>query len=440
MLQAKTIILGVGGGPLTAAAVEVLRALQRAGAAVRVVLSAETEAFVPALTFRSLADGDVLAPDDLYGRMGAQDFHSLHGWVRHADGLVVVPATPALIAKAAAGCADEALVRAMLLHAPPAPTVFACAARAAEYRHPLVQQNVQRLRAAGVILCDAGVPEKAVASGQWPVASERRKSPATGHQPPTTDVLGWSIAPAAVVEAVAAALRQTTVLSGKTVIVTAGPTQEPIDPVRHISNTSSGKTGFALAEAARQRGAEVVLVTGPTHLPAPAGVTCVPVRTAVQMRDAVQAYFAAADVVIKSAAVSDFRPASVVADKVKKEDATLSIALERNPDILAELGAIKGKRVLVGFAAETHDLLNNAKQKVSKKGLDLIVANDVSDPAMGFASDHNRVHLIDAAGRIEPLPVMSKRALAEAILDRVQDVLAQRQACPRMGGAGEDGA
>ena len=145
------------------------------------------------------------------------------------------------------------------------------------------------------------------------------------------------------------------------------------------------------------------------------------------MRDAVREHFAAADVVIKSAAVSDFRPATVIADKVKKEDATLSIALERNPDILAELGAVKGKRVLVGFAAETRDLLANAKQKASKKALDLIVANDVSDPTMGFASDHNRVHLIDAAGRIEPLPVMSKRALAEAILDRVQAVLAQRQ-------------
>ena len=403
MLQAKTIVLGVGGGPLAAAAVEVLRALQRAGAGVRVVLSAETEAFVPALTFRSLADGDVFMPGDLYGRMGAQDFHSLYAWVRHADGLVVVPATPALIAKAAAGWADEAVVRAMLLHG--GPTVFACAARAAEYQHPLVQQNVQRLRDAGVTLCDAGVPET---DG-------------------SADELGWSLAAATVVEAVAASLRQTTVLSGKTVIVTAGPTQEPIDPVRHISNTSSGKTGFALAEAARQRGAEVVLVTGPTHLPAPPGVTCVPVRTAVQMRDAVREHFAAADVVIKSAAVSDFRPASIVADKVKKEDATLSIALERNPDILAELGAKKGERVLVGFAAETRDLLDNAKQKVSKKALDLIVANDVSDPAMGFASDHNRVHLIDAAGRIEPLPVMSKRALAEAILDRVQDVLVRRQ-------------
>ena len=414
MLQDKTILLGVGGGPLTAAAVEVLRALQRAGAGVRVVLSAETEAFVPALTFRSLVDGDVVMPDDLYGRLGAQDFHSLRDWAAGADGLVVVPATPALIAKAAAGWADEALVRAVLLHAPPAPAVFACAARAAEYRHPLVQQNVQRLRDAGVILCDAGVPETDGAA----------------------DELDWRIAPAAVVEAVAAALRQMTVLSGKTVIITAGPTQEPIDPVRHISNSASGKTGFALAEAARQRGAEVVLITGPTHLQAPVGVTCVPVRTAVQMRDAVQAHFEDADVVIKSAAVSDFRPAAVVADKVKKEDATLSLALERNPDILAELGAAKGNRVLVGFAAETRDLLANAKQKVSKKALDLIVANDVSDPAIGFASDHNRVHLIDAAGRIEPLPVMGKRALAEAILDRVQEVLGQRQACPRMGEAG----
>ena len=403
MLQAKTIMLGVGGGPLTSSAIEVLRALQRAGAGVRVVLSAETEAFVPALTFRSLADGGVLMPGDLYGRMGAQDFHSLHALVRNADGLVVVPATPALIAKASAGLADEALVRAMLLHN--GPTVFACAARAAEYQHPLVRQNVQRLRDAGVTLCDAGVPET----------------------DDSADELGWRMASATVVEAVAASLRQTTVLSGKTVIVTAGPTQEPIDPVRHISNASSGKTGFAIAEAARQRGAEVVLITGPTHLQAPVGVTCVPVRTAVQMRDAVREHFAAADVVIKSAAVSDFRPATVIADKVKKEDATLSIALERNPDILAELGAVKGKRVLVGFAAETRDLLANAKQKVSKKALDLIVANDVSDPAMGFASDHNRVHLIDAAGRIEPLPVMSKRALAEAILDRVQAVLAQRQ-------------
>ncbi|MDE0205492.1 MAG: bifunctional phosphopantothenoylcysteine decarboxylase/phosphopantothenate--cysteine ligase CoaBC, partial [Candidatus Tectomicrobia bacterium] len=260
------------------------------------------------------------------------------------------------------------------------------------------------LQDAGITLCDAGVPDNDASA----------------------DELGWSIEPSKVVEAVARSLAGTNALSGRTVIVTAGPTQEPIDPVRHISNASSGKTGFALAEAARLRGAEVVLVTGPTHLQAPVGVTCVAVRTAVQMRDAVKDHFEAADVIIKSAAVSDFRPVAPVVDKVKKEEASLSIALERNPDILAELGAMKGHRVLVGFAAETRDLFTNAQRKVNMKSLDLIVANDVSDPAIGFGSDHNRVHLIDATGAVEPLPEMSKRALAETILDRVQGVLEQR--------------
>ena len=402
LLKARTILLGVGGGPSTSAAVEVLRTLQRAGATVRVILSAETDVFVPALTFRSLADGDVVMPGDVYGRLEAQDFRSLHGLVKAADALVVVPATPALVAKAATGQADEALVRTVLLH--DGPTVFACSAGAVEFRHPLVERNLQGLRDAGITVCDAGVPDEGSA-----------------------DELGWSLDAATVAAAVARSVAGTNALTGKTVIVTAGPTQEPIDPVRHISNGSSGKTGFALAEAARLRGAEVVLITGPTHLQAPVGVTCVAVRTAVQMRDAVRDHFEAADVIIKSAAVSDFRPAAAVADKVKKEDADLTLTLERNPDILAELGALKGHRVLVGFAAETRDLFANAQRKVNKKSLDLIVANDVSDPAIGFGSDHNRVHLIDAAGRVEPLPEMSKRALAEAILDRVQAVLTQRQ-------------
>ena len=387
---------------MTSVAVEALRALQRAGAAVRVILSAETEAFVPALTFRSLADGDVVMPGDLYGCLGARGFRSLRGLVKDADGLLVVPATPAFIAKAATGQADEALVRAVLLHDGPA--VFACPARAAEFRHPLVMQNMQRLQDAGINLCDAGVLNDGGSA----------------------DELGWDLDPATAIEALGPSLVRTNGLTGRTVIVTAGPTQEPIDPVRHISNASSGKTGFALAEAARLRGAEVVLITGPTHLRAPFGVTCVPVRTAVQMRDAVRDHFESADVIIKSAAVSDFRPAATVADKVKKEEASLTLTLERNPDILAELGALKGHRVLVGFAAETRDLFANAQRKVNSKSLDLIVANDVSDPAIGFGSDHNRVHLIDAAGRVEPLPEMTKRQLAETILDRVQAVLGQR--------------
>jgi phosphopantothenoylcysteine decarboxylase/phosphopantothenate--cysteine ligase len=402
MLQSKGVLLGAGGGPLTWVAVDVLRALQRAGARVQVVLSTETEAFVPALTFQTLTGGEVIPADAMYGMLVGGHFRPLSTMVDQADAMVVVPATPALLSKTAAGYADEALIRALLLHRGPA--VFAYPGQAAVYQHALVQHNLQRLRAAGIRLCDTGVPDT----------------------PGATDELGWSLAAQTVLDAVADCMQQTTSLTGKVVIITAGPTQEPIDPVRHISNRASGKTGFALAEAARRRGARVILVTGPTHLEAPFGVQCIRIQTALEMRQAVLDYYAEADVVIKTAAVADFRPQSIAPEKVKKDVAELNIALERNPDILAELGQSKGQRVLVGFAAETQDLLANAAQKVRTKHLDFIVANDISDPSIGFASDDNRVHILDAAGQIEELPTMAKAHLADHILDRVQTVLAQR--------------
>jgi phosphopantothenoylcysteine decarboxylase/phosphopantothenate--cysteine ligase len=402
MLQNKIVLLGAGGGPLTWVAVEVLRAVQRAGAQVRVILSTETEAFVPALTFQTLAGGEVVPAEAMYGTMIGGHFRPLSTWVEPVEVMVAVPATPALLAKAAAGCADEALIRALLLHH--GPTVFAYPGQAAVYQHALVQHNLQCLRVAGIRLCDAGIPDTAGAS----------------------DELQWSLSVQSVLEAVAGCLQQTTALTGKVVIVTAGPTQEPIDPVRHISNRSSGKTGFALAEAARRRGARVILVTGPTHLEAPLGVTCIRIQTALEMRQAVLEHYGKADVVIKTAAVADFRPKFVAQDKVKKDTAELSIPLERNPDILAELGQHKGQRVLVGFAAETQDLMTNAAQKVRNKHLDFIVANDISDPSLGFASDENRVHILDAAGQIEELPTMAKAYIADYILDRVQTVLTQR--------------
>src|SRR2546426_3912527 len=402
MLQNKTVLLGAGGGPLTWVGVEVLRALQRAGARVRVILSTETEAFVPALTFQTLAGGEVVPAEAMYGTMIGGHFRPLSTWIEPVEAMVVVPATPALLAKSAMGCADEALVRALLLHH--GPTVFVYPGQAAVYQHALVQHNLQCLRDAGIRLYDAGMPDP------------------TG----TSDELGWSLSVQKVVETVAGCMQQTTALTGKVVIVTAGPTQEPIDPVRHISNRSSGKTGFALAEAAHRRGARVILVTGPTHLEAPLGVTCIRIQTALEMRQAVLDHYAEADVVIKTAAVADFRPKFVAQDKVKKDVAELSIPLERNPDILAELGQHKGHRVLVGFAAETQDLLTNAAQKVRNKRLDFIVANDISDPSIGFASDANRVHILDAAGQIEELPTMAKAHIADYILDRVQTVLAQR--------------
>jgi phosphopantothenoylcysteine decarboxylase / phosphopantothenate---cysteine ligase len=402
MLHNTTVLVGAGGGPLTWVAVDVLRALQRAGAQVRVVLSTTTEMFIPALTFQTLTGGEVVPADAMYGTMVGGHYRPLSAWVESVAAMVVVPATPALLAKMAAGCADEALIRALLLHG--GPTVLAYPGQAAVYQHALVQHNLQRLHAVGMHLYDTGIADP------------------TG----ITDELGWSLSAQKVADAVTECLQRSTTLTGKVVIITAGPTQEPIDPVRHISNRSSGKTGFALAEAARRRGARVVLVTGPTHLEAPAGVTCIRIQTALEMRQAVLDHYEEADVVIKTAAVADFRPKFVAQDKVKKDVADLSIALERNPDILAELGQRKGQRVLVGFAAETQDLLANAAQKVRHKQLDLIIANDISDPSLGFASDDNRVHILDAAGQIEELPTMAKARLADYILDRVQTVLTQR--------------
>lgn len=403
MLHKKTVLLGVGSGPLTWVGVEVLRALQRAGARVRVVLSGDTEAFVPALTFQTLSGEQVITASEVYGTVVGERVCPLAQVVLESDALLVVPTTPALLAKTATAWSDEALVRAFLLHR--GPVVLAYPGQALEYQHALVQQHLQRLRAAGVVLYDKGIRETETAP----------------------DELGWVLSPQELVETIAACLQDTTTLAGKVVLITAGPTQEPIDPVRHISNRSSGKTGFALAAAARRRGAQVILVTGPTHLEAPHGVQCIRIQTAVEMQQAVLKHFPAVDAVIKTAAVADFRPQMTSEGKIKKEVAALSIPLERNPDILAELGQKKAQQILVGFAAETQELLHHARHKVQSKHLDFIVVNDVSDPRIGFASDDNLVRIVDATGQVEELPVMSKTALAEHILDRVQTLLEQRE-------------
>jgi phosphopantothenoylcysteine decarboxylase/phosphopantothenate--cysteine ligase len=368
-----------------------------------VLFSTESAAYVPALTFQTLAGEEVMAADEIYGTMVGERLRPLAEVVRDSAVLLVVPATPALLAKAAAACADEVIVRALLLHH--GPIILAFPGQAVEYRHALLRHQLQRLRAAGITLYDQGIAE---ADGAG-------------------DELGWALSPQDIVAAVAASLQETTVLTGKVVVITAGPTQEPIDPVRHISNRASGKTGFALAAVAQQRGARVILVTGPTHLEAPPGVQCIRIQTALEMRQAVLEHFSTADVVIKTAAVADFRPLQTSDEKIKKDVAELNIPLERNPDILAELGRLKAHQVLVGFAAETQDLLHNARQKVHNKNLDFIVANDISDPGMGFASDDNRVHILDTTGQVEELPTMNKTAMAGYILDRVQQVLAQRE-------------
>jgi phosphopantothenoylcysteine decarboxylase/phosphopantothenate--cysteine ligase len=231
-----------------------------------------------------------------------------------------------------------------------------------------------------------------------------------------------SIAEAVLVEA-----QRANDLTGVRVLVTAGPTQEPIDPVRFIGNRSSGKTGYAIAEEAARRGAVVTLVTGPTSLPDPFGVQCARVTTALQMRDAVDAAYGETDAVVATAAVSDFRPAVASGNKTKKRDMPSAIDLERNPDILGELGTRKEGRLLVGFAAETSDVLEEASAKLAAKNLDLVVANDVSDARLGFASDANRVWLVTPSAA-EELPVMSKRAIARELWDRIaEDARAARR-------------
>ena len=237
---------------------------------------------------------------------------------------------------------------------------------------------------------------------------------------------GRLVEPAEIVEAIENLLAPSGDLAGEVMLVTAGPTREPLDPVRYISNRSSGKMGYAVAEAAARRGARVILVSGPTPLPAPRDADLIRVETAQEMHDAVLSEVDAATVVIKAAAVADYRPKQVASRKIKKDETVPEVTLESTPDILAEVGKRKGRRILVGFAAETDDLVANARKKLQRKNLDLMVANDVRQPGAGFDSDTNVVKILDAQGGVEELPLLSKRVVADRILDRVVQLLKQR--------------
>jgi phosphopantothenoylcysteine decarboxylase/phosphopantothenate--cysteine ligase len=272
------------------------------------------------------------------------------------------------------------------------------------YQHVAVQENLARLR-------DRGVHIVGPASGEL----------ASGLEGP-----GRLVEPPEIVEAIERLLAPTRDLAGEVVLVTAGPTREPLDPVRYLSNRSSGKMGYAVAEAAAARGARVILVSGPTALTPPPGADVIHVETAQQMYDAVLAKLTAVTVVIKAAAVADYRPKQVAGRKLKKDEAVPEVTLESTPDILAEVGKRKGRRILVGFAAETEDLVENARKKLQRKNLDLMVANNVSQPGAGFDADTNAVKILDAQGKVEELPVQSKRSVADRVLDRVVELLRQR--------------
>lgn len=399
MLTGKRILLGVTGSIAAYKAVELLRELTTRGAEVQVVMTEAATKFVAPLTFETLSRQPVLL--DMFTLAYGSHIGHIEATAR-ADLFVIAPATAHTIAKLAHGLADDFLTNIYL--ASRCPVLLAPAMDSDMYQHAAVQENLSRLR-------DRGVHTVGPASGAL----------ASGLIGP-----GRLVEPPEIVEAIERLLVSSRDLAGEVVLVTAGPTREPLDPVRYLSNRSSGKMGYAIAEAAGARGARVILVSGPTALTPPQGVDVIHVETAQQMHDAVLAKLTAATVVIKAAAVADYRPKQVAGRKLKKDEAVPEVTLESTPDILAEVGKRKGRRILVGFAAETEDLVENARKKLQRKNLDLMVANNVSQPGAGFDADTNAVKILDAQGKVEELPVQSKRSVADRVLDRVVGLLKQR--------------
>ena len=406
----KKIILGVTGGVAAYKAAEVVRRLQDRGFQVQVIMTDAARQFVGPLTFAALTGEKVVT--GLFSEDSPQE--TLDSSVEHIGVaqsgalLLVAPATADCLAKFAHGLADDFLSTTHLAFK--GPVAVAPAMNVNMWEHPATRSNLELLRERGVhvINPDAG----ALACGM------------TG-----PGRLAEPDAIAAAVAKILAPKQPIQDLAGKTVLITAGPTQEALDPVRYLSNRSSGRMGYSLAEEAAARGARVILVSGPVSIEAPGGVELIPVTTAVEMHQAAVERFEQADIAILAAAVADFRPAGASEQKIKKNGAGLTVELEPNPDILADLGAAKGGRVLVGFAAETEDLAANAREKLERKRCDFLVANLVGDAAggTGFDSPDNQGLLLSAGGDSIDLPRESKRAMAGRIFDAVTAALAVRR-------------
>ena len=414
MLNGKKIVLGVTGGFAAYKCVDLASRLRKKGAEVHVILTRGAQNFVTETAMREISGNPVIT--SMWGEIHNYDVEHI-ALATLADVVLIAPATANVLAKAAAGIADDMLTTTVL--ATRAPIFFAPAMNSNMYENPVTQQNITTLQQRG-----------------WQLIP-----PASGHLACGTSGIGRMPEPAELVEvlenyfageggSVESADGNTmdntmgnimgSTMQGLKLLVTAAGTREPIDPVRYIGNRSSGKMGYAIAEAAARLGAEVMLISGPSALQPPAGVEFFGVESAREMRQLVQERFPACDIVIKAAAVADYRVKNVSDQKIKKNDAELTLVLEKNPDILKELGEMKQPhQTLVGFAAETQNLLQYAKGKLEKKNLDMIVANDVSKPQAGFNVDTNLIKLLKRDGSIEELPLMSKKELAYIILDRV---------------------
>lgn len=395
MLKGKEIVLGVTGGIAAYKAVELLRLLTRGGANVHVVMTRAAMEFVAPLTFQTLSMNQVHT--DLFKLISEREIGHI-ALADRADLLVIAPATANCIGKLASGIADDLLTTTVM--ATKAPVLIAPAMNVNMYENALFRENVGKLRQHGFIFVE---PVKGMLACGWEGEGKLQE-------------------PQIIFEEVVAALAVKD-LAGEKVLITAGPTREELDPVRYLSNHSSGKMGYAIARAAYRRGAKVTLVTGPTSLKEPYGVETIKAVSAAEMHEKVLSCFTESSVIIKAAAVADYRPRLRADKKIKKSDKTVTLDLLKNPDILAELGRRKEARLLVGFAAETGDLEKNAGKKLVEKNLDMVVANDICQAGAGFNVDTNCVTLLFRDGRVENLPLMQKDALADVILDRVVALL-----------------
>ncbi len=391
-LAGKTVVLCVTGGIAAYKAADLTSKLRQAGAAVRVLMTESATQFISPMTFETLSGYRAVV--DTFDRNFAWEVEHI-SLAKAADVFVIAPATANVIAKAAHGIADDMVTTTLL--ATKAPVVIAPAMNTGMYDNPVTQQNLQTLRERGFHIIDPAAGRLACGD------SGRGKLPDT---PTLMHGIEQALTPQD--------------LRGQRVLVTAGPTQEAMDPVRFLSNHSTGKMGYAVAARAAMRGADVTLVSGPTALDTPEGVQRVDIVSARDMYDAVLSRADRQDMIIKAAAVGDYRPAETASEKLKKGDGEMTVALARNPDILAELGRRKHPgQLLCGFAMETQNLLDNAADKLRRKNCDMLVANSLRDKGAGFGTDTNVATLLFADGRRETPPLMSKEDLADVILDRL---------------------
>ena len=391
MLQGKQVILGVTGGIAAYKSLELLRLLTKAGASVHVIMTRAAQEFVTPLSFQTLSFNPVHT--ELFNLISEQQIGHI-SLADRADLFIVAPATANCIAKIANGIADDMLTTTIL--ATKAPVLIAPAMNVNMYTNPIYRENQERLRKHGYLFA---APVKGALACGW-------------------DGEGKLASPESILETAITALTPKD-LASETILITAGPTREEIDPIRYISNHSSGKMGYALARNAARRGARVILVSGPVNITAPDNVELVKVATAAEMRQALFSRIQECSVIIKAAAVADYRPADRYSEKIKKDAPTLTLDLTKNPDILAELGQLTQRPYLIGFAAETSNLQEYATKKLLGKNLDMIVANDVSQNDAGFNTETNRALLLLKDGSSIECPLMSKDEMANRILDQI---------------------